>query len=161
MIYNKTTWCAEMQTKLQLAKETFKVKEIESSGVEYLSNLFVRIESEEIELELDLQRKIDNLMKEFPKKLAGRFLITSSYINQLSNIKKLILKRYNLYYKGFSRYKFLSMGMGIGLAFGAAIGIFLEKIPVFIPIGLPIGISIGLLLGAIDEKRASVQNRVL
>lgn len=161
MIYNYATWCSEMQTILQLARDTFKVKEIDSSGIEYLSNLFSRIESGEIELELDLQRKIDNLMKEFPKKMAGRFLITSSYINQLSNIKKLILKRHNLYYKGYHRTMFLPLGMGIGLALGSVVGLLLGKYSVFMPLGLPVGISFGFFWGVIYEKRASLQNRVL
>lgn len=161
MIYNKTTWCTEVQTKLHLAKESFKPKEIERSGIEYLSNLFTRIVSDEIELEHDLQRKIDTMMKEFPKKVAGRFLITSSYINQLSNIKKIIMKRYNLTYKGYNRTKYFSLGIGFGLGLGSSIGLLLGEIPISIPFGLAIGIAIGVSLGEVYERRASAQNRVL
>ena len=155
-------WTKEMEMVLISKTENYSNQEKENIHYEYLKNLIEKIETENLNIETDLQTKIEYVLNEIPNKTnEKRIDYKSKHINEITNLQTIIVQKFNLVKKRHYTWRYMALGIPLGMPLGLPIAAAIGKIAFGMIIGMPIGVIIGLIIGNHKDKKARNENRVL
>jgi F0F1-type ATP synthase assembly protein I len=157
-----TNWTQKMQEVLNQKTENYTSQEKVTVNFEYLKNLLIKIEDNNIPESELLCSKIEEVINGIQPKTANQKIqYKTKNLNDITNLQTFVKENFNYIPKGKFKKSYTSQGMVLGMSMGVAIGVALEKIAIGLPVGMVFGIAVGQLIGNNLDRKAEIENRVL
>lgn len=151
-----------MQEVLNEKTENYTSQEKTIVNFEYLKNLLIKIEDNDIPESESLCSKIEEVITGIQPKTANQKIqYKTKNLNDITNLQTFVKENFNYIPKGKFKKSYTSQGIALGISLGVAVGVALGKIALGLPIGMLFGIAVGQSIGNNLDRKAEMENRVL
>lgn len=147
---------------LQQRTANYTPQEKANISYDYLAALVAKMADGTFAGNDELPGSVSTIIDALPEKQgAEKLKFDKKLLNNIANLKTLIMKTYKLVAKGYYKSVFLPLGIAMGMPLGLPLGSALGNVALGLPLGIPLGLAIGLGIGTYLDKKAETEGRAL